>query len=200
MTSDPASLRGLALDQIADAAWRLLLGAASSARDPFHTPCLATIGPDGPEQRTVVLRYVDPAKRTLACHTDARSPKVREALAQPHCSWLFYDAGRKLQLRLTGRLTVHTDSAFADSRWAESRAMSQACYNTHAAPGTPVPQPPQAPPRIEGASTERRARSHFAVLACEVSLLDWLCLDGAGHRRARLQWQSGAWAGGWVSP
>ena len=200
MTSDPAPLRNLALGQIADTAWKLLVGAVASARDPFHTPCLATIGPDGPEQRTVVLRYLDPDRRVLACHTDARSPKVREALAHPSCSWLFYDAGRKLQLRLIGRLTVHTESAFADGRWAVSRARSRACYNTGAAPGTPVSQPPQAPPRIEGASSERQARSHFAVLSCEVSRFDWLCLDGAGHRRARFQWQSGAWAGEWISP
>jgi hypothetical protein len=200
MTPGPASLRDLTLAEIPGTVWGLLLGGVSSARDPFHTPCLATFGPQGPEQRTVVLRHVDPGQRILACHTDARSPKVREALDQSRCSWHFYDAGRKLQLRLIGDLKVHTDSAFADERWADSRAGSRACYNTGLAPGTPVPQPPGAPPPIDGSGEERMARSRFAVLACEVLRFDWLRLDGAGHRRARFRWKSATWAGEWVSP
>ena len=200
MTPGPASLRDLTLVQIPETLWGLLLGGVASARGPFHTPCLATLGPEGPEQRTVVLRHVDPARRVLACHTDARSPKIRDALEHPRSSWHVYDAGRKLQLRLTGDLTVHTDSAFADERWADSRAMSRACYNTALAPGTTVPHPPESPPPIDGAGNERMARSRFAVLACEVLRFDWLCLDGSGHRRACFQWDGAAWAGEWVSP
>jgi pyridoxamine 5'-phosphate oxidase len=200
MPSDERTLRDLPLAELPAATWRLLDAGVASARDSFHTPSLATFGDRGPEQRTVVLRFADAALRSLGCHTDARSPKIRQVLTDPRSSWLFYDHDRKLQLRLLGRLTVHTHDALADGRWADSRAMSRACYNTDLSPGAAVTEPPPAPGEIARPDEERIARSRFAVLACEVSHLDWLCLDARGHRRARLEWRAGEWHGEWVAP
>ena len=200
MSSDQTPLRDLPLAELPAAAWKLLGDGVASARAPFHTPSLATFGDQGPEQRTVVLRIADASRRMLGCHTDARSPKIRQALANPRSSWLFYDRDRKLQLRLLGRLTVHTDDALADRRWADSRAMSRACYNTRLVPGTAVPEPPEAPAEIVRTVQDRAARAHFAVLSCEVSQLYWLCLDGRGHRRACLDWRDDRWVGAWAAP
>ena len=80
-------------------AWEALAEGVSKGRDPFHTVTLATTGPAGAEARTVVLRGADAEARTLACHTDLRSGKVEELRADPRCTWLCYDRGRKLQLR-----------------------------------------------------------------------------------------------------
>ena len=200
MDTDQTELEQLGLQQIPQVCWQLLSEGVDSARSPLHTPSLATIGEHGPSVRTVVLRCCDEEKRTLACHTDVRSAKVREARADPRGSWLFYDRERKLQLRLAGKLSVHIDDGFADGRWSETTAMGRACYNTEPGPGQNVPQPAGAPGLISDDKAALEARSHFAIIACRIEFLDWLLLSVAGHRRAQCHWRDGRWDANWVSP
>lgn len=200
MKNREPSLESVDLGAIANTAWRLLQSGAASSRDPFHTACLATYGDYGPSARTVVLREADSSERRICCHTDVRSLKVTEARGDPRCSWLFYDRERKLQLRLAGRLSVHTDDVIADRRWQETRDMGRACYTGDQRPGAPVAVVPAAPARIANEAGERLARAHFAVLACRVEFLEWLLLSVRGHRRAQLRWDGSVWDAGWVSP
>ncbi len=81
MTETPAFYDDLA-GCLAEAWRRLEEGAAHQSG--FHTPALATIGRDGaPRLRTVVLRGVDRAARSLRVHCDARSAKAAEIAADP---------------------------------------------------------------------------------------------------------------------
>ena len=200
MDMDQTALKDLDLQQIPEVCWHLLREGVDSARSPLHTPCLATIGEHGPSVRTVVLRYFDKEERTLACHTDLRSAKILEARTDPRGSWLFYDRERKLQLRLAGKLSVHVDDGFADSRWGATTAMGRACYNTESGPGQHVRRPAGAPGRISDDEGAQAARSHFAVIACRIEFLDWLLLSVKGHRRAQCHWREGQWKVNWVSP
>ena len=197
MKNREPSLESVDLGAIANTAWRLLQSGAASARDPFHTACLATSGDYGPSARTVVLREAESSERRICCHTDVRSLKVTEARGDPRCSWLFYDRERKLQLRLAGRLNVHTDDAIAERRWEETRAMGRACYTSEQRPGEPMPAVPGAPRRIANEAEESLARGHFAVLACQVEFLEWLLLSVHGHRRAQLNWGGNGWDAAW---
>jgi hypothetical protein len=200
MDMDQTALKDLDLQQVPEFCWQLLREGVDTARSPLHTPSLATIGEHGPSARTVVLRYCDEEKRTLACHTDIRSDKIRETQADPRGSWLFYDRERKLQLRLAGKLSVHIDDGFADSRWSETTAMGRACYNTEPGPGQHVPQPAGAPGLVSDDMGEQAARSHFAVIACRIDFLDWLLLSVEGHRRAQCHWREDKWEASWVAP
>jgi 3-hydroxyisobutyrate dehydrogenase len=148
----------------------------------------------------VVLRHCNEEQRMLACHTDARSAKVREAEADPRASWLFYDRERKLQLRLAGLLNIHIDDDFADSRWDSTTDFGRACYNTERGPGQRVPRPAGAPSLIGNGKDEQLARSHFAVIACRIEFMDWLVLSSRGHRRAHFHWREGGWQARWVLP
>lgn len=194
------SERHLELHDIPQTCWALLRKGAERAQDPFHTVCLATNGTSGPSQRTVVLRYVDEQARLLACHTDRRSPKMNEIAANAASSWLFYDAARKLQLRMEGRLEVHIDDAFAEARWRATRLMGRACYNAASGPGERVATPPGAPAPPGTDEETERARKHFAVISVRVDSLDWLQLSRAGHRRAQFRWTDTGIEARWVSP
>ncbi len=201
MTASPETdLAALALSELPTIAWQRLCAGVGRGADPFHTPVLATIGPDGPSLRTVVLRDADDVARRLACHTDRRSPKIAHVGSDSRASWLFYDRQAKLQLRLMGRLSIHTRDTYADERWDAVTLRGRACYRAVAAPGEIVPTPPPAgaPPDSDGALAE--ARSRFAVLACRIDRFEWLFLSGNGHRRARFTWNGESWDGDWVAP
>ena len=83
--------------------WRLLAEGAARGRSGFHLPVLATLGPDGPRLRTVVLREADSESGTLRFHCDRRSDKSAEILANPACALAAYDEASKIQIRIEGR-------------------------------------------------------------------------------------------------
>ncbi|MEM6334588.1 MAG: pyridoxamine 5'-phosphate oxidase family protein [Planctomycetota bacterium] len=204
------------LPDILHDAWARLLRGAHSARQPFHTPVLATtqLHPDAttpqeqlpgagatdsmePDARVVVLRKAVPAERILLCHTDARSPKAAHLAANPRASWCFYDAKAKLQLRCWGHTTVHTPDALADARWDASGMSSRRCYLAPHPPGQPADHPsPNLPEHVRGrvpdAPETAPGRPHFAALQTIVDRLDWLYLHHAGHRRALFTWPANA--------
>ena len=200
MDEQQKSLEPLSLQQIPQVSWKLLTEGVDSANSAFHTPCLATVGKHGPSMRTVVLRHCDDEQRMLACHTDIRSAKIREAEADPRASWLFYDPERKLQLRLAGQLSIHVDDDFADACWDETTAMGRACYNTASGPGQYLSRPAVAPGRISDEIEAHMARSQFAVIACKIEFLDWLLLSAEGHRRAQFHWRADKQQASWVTP
>jgi hypothetical protein len=93
----------------------------------------------------VVLRGFEAASRTLRMHTDARSGKAAELARDARCALHLYDAGAKLQLRLSGHATLHAEDAVAEQGWANSRDFSRMCYAIEPAPGTPIVTPPPVP-------------------------------------------------------
>jgi pyridoxamine 5'-phosphate oxidase len=144
-------------------AWATLVRGAADRRHAFHTPSVATIGEDGgPRVRAVVLRGVEPATRTLRFHTDARSAKARELVADPRIAIHAYDAGAKLQLRLEGQATLHRHDAVAEAAWAATRPFSRACYRVATAPGTPADDPLSA--LTEAGEGEEAGREAFVAV------------------------------------
>ena len=174
--------------------WSLLQEGVSSAASPFHTPALATTSDDGPHVRTVVLRHIDPAARTISCHTDRRAGKNPQILQRNRLAWLFYDRQRSLQVRLRGDGVLHIDDDIARARWDGSAARSRMIYASPLAPGTRVDQP------LPAAKDPDVGRENFAVLLCTIDHIDWLLLRAAGHQRAVLVWKDNAWTAGWVAP
>jgi hypothetical protein len=182
------------LEWVLDAAWQALIEGARSARHPYHCPALATAGASGPAVRTVVLREANPGARSLACHTDRRSPKFAELQASSRAAWMFYDPHSKVQVRASGNVTLHLGDELAEQRWAASATRSQACYQAPHGPGARLdPGQPEALPPVEGFD-------QFVVLRCRLDRLDWLHLRGAGHWRAQFNWLDQAWQGAWVAP
>jgi hypothetical protein len=185
--------------------WALLLRGVNQASDPFHTPVLGTVSPRGCNLRTVVLRQVEVAERLLLCHTDARSPKFHEIQKMPEVSWLFYHPQEKVQLRITGRASLHTDDDRADWQWHASKLSSRRCYCALTAPGTPHNEATSGLPetlveRIPSEEeSEQLGRQHFAVIACQVMAIDGLFLHAQGHQRVQFKWQNNHFQATWVT-
>ena len=176
-------------------AFRLLARGVADRRSPFHTPTLATVGPDGaPSLRTVVLRAFDPTLRRLYVHTDARSAKAADIAAEPRVALHAYDAAARVQLRLSGRAVLHRGDAVADAAWSSSRAQSRVCYAIEPPPGTPIDAP------LPGPDDASAGRDNFVVVAIGVETLEWLWLSVDGHRRARFDWTGHEPHATWLAP
>ena len=180
--------------------WRLLAEGAERGSSGFHLPALASVAADGrPRVRTVVLRAADRDGGTLRFHCDRRSDKAAELRLHPACALTAYDGPAKIQIRIEGRASLHTDDAVAESAWAGSRAMSRVCYGSDPGPGT-VLQAGGAYALPDEADAATLGRPHFATVLVHSERLDMLYLDRRGHRRARWRRDGDRWAGAWLAP
>ena len=180
--------------------WRLLGDGADRGRSGFHLPALASVAADGrPRVRSVVLRAAERVPGTLRVHCDRRSDKADELLANPACALTAYDAAAKIQIRVEGRASVHTDDAVADAAWAGSRGMSRVCYGSEPGPGTALPAGGAyaLPDEADAVTT---GRPHFAAVLVWAERLEFLYLDRRGHRRAGWRRDGDGWEGGWLAP
>jgi 3-hydroxyisobutyrate dehydrogenase len=196
---------GDSFEAILENSWAMLSTGAEQAQDPFHTPVLGTVSPQGCSLRTIVLRRVIPAERILICHTDVRSPKVHGVGQNPGVSWLFYHPEQKVQLRIVGPATLHTDDALADEQWTATTLMSRRSYCAIVGPGTPNDAPTSGLPdfletRSPTLVESETGRKHLVVIACRVDFLDWYFLRVQGHRRAQFNWQGNEMTAQWVAP
>lgn len=189
-------------------AWQMVGRGVQDRRSAFHTPVLATQGADGPQARVLVLRALDAAQRSLTFHTDTRSAKLPELASDSRVAVTFYDAARKVQLRLKGVASVHANNALSHQRWAASRPSSLRCY-LGAQPGAVTDAPTSGlPAQVEGHEPELHelviAEPNFAVLQVAVQRLEWLHLHTRGQRRALFTWADGGEQGSctmqWLNP
>ena len=145
---DLASVRRDALALIGDG--------VHDRHSPCHTSVLVTVGTDGfPAARTVVLRAFEAATPALLFHTDHRSRKITEIGADPRDAVVFYNPGRKIQIRVAGIAAVHAGDAVARAAWQQFSAFSHRAYlgmppgisSPTPTSGLPAPLAERAPPR-----------------------------------------------------
>ena len=172
------------LDAIEAAVWRELESASRVNSHPWRLAVLATIDGDAADARSVVLRDVDTAARTLLVYTDPRSPKARQIAAHPLGTLVMWSATIGWQLRLRVRLTLQGTGLEVSSRWARLKMTPAAQdYLSPLAPGSAIDKP----------DPERGSREHFAIVEAEVLALDWTELHADGHRRAQFDADGRRW-------
>jgi len=194
-----------ALNGILDDMWSMLLRGVTDSKDPFHWPVLGTTGKDACRLRTVILRQAIRSERLLVCHTDARAAKTQEIMNFAKVSWLFYHPAKKIQLRISGLATLHTDDRFADEQWSETKATSRLNYCTVDAPGTHVAKPSSGLPdfllkKIPSLFETEIGRKNFMAIACRIDEVDWLRLSTLGNWRARFKWDAERMYATWLVP
>lgn len=183
------------LDLTLAEAFKLLTRGVVDRRSAFRTIQVASVAADGaPDVRTVVLRGVEPAERRVRFHTDRRSGKFTQLGADPRVMLHGYDPGAKIQLRMTGRATIHVDDAVADEAWARTATAGRACYAIEPGPGTAIAAPIAAP------QDQPHGRDQFAAVRVTIEALEWLWLSAHGHRRARFEWAAGEMTARWLVP
>ena len=170
--------------------WTALSTAPHRTKHPFRTPSLATVNASNePQVRTVVLRAFDKDERRLVFHTDEASEKCEALAHNPVASICFWDARRRLQIRATGNASVR--SGKEDHMWASMQPMARKLYGISPTPGTAI---------VRSDDFEFQEPYRFAILECEIRVIDALWLSRPKHRRLRLQWENDGWQGSWVVP
>lgn len=177
--------------------WARLGRARNDRKSEWRWFTVATVARDGAARaRTVVLRDVAPCERRLDFHTDRRSAKIAELLADPRVALHFLDRRAAMQVRMRGRATI-LDDAGAAAIWSRLPEAARANYEQAAAPGTDL-APGDAPTARAAAPTN--ARQNFAVVQIAVADIDWLHLRSSGHRRASFRLVDCRWSGSWITP
>lgn len=188
------------LDAAWQHAWEQLARGCADRRHGFHLAQLATVDAEGaPDLRSVILRAADVETTALRVHSDARSTKCAQLAADGRAALLVYDARRKLQLRIRGRISLHGDDATAEAAWQAAKPMSRVCYRIEPGPGTAIATPDGYRHPEPATDATDPGREHFRVLLLQAESLEWLYLAADGHRRARWQ-QSNGWRGEWLAP
>ena len=199
------------LDDLLTDAWSGLLAAVPDARHEWHVPVLSTIDAQGrPSARSVVLRSAQlesPEGPWLACHTDRRSEKVVDLTeGRGVAAWTFYERERKVQVRVSGRTTVHLDDAVADAAWARSTASSRRCYMAPHGPSESLQAwdpnlPASWTTSVPDLESSEAGRVNFAVIRTTVERMERLELHHAGHIRSRWRWDGADLVeSGWLAP
>jgi 3-hydroxyisobutyrate dehydrogenase len=191
------------LENLEQDIWVRLVTGAVKSRNPFHTPCVATMDKGEVSLRTVVLRKALAKERELRFHTDIRSPKWKELTLNPSISVLFYDAGDRIQLRVKGKAVLHYKNDLTAEAWKNTSSSSRRCYLTLHSPSSFAEIP------TSGLSEEieqenftlaesEMGYSNFGIVSIQVQSIDWLWLNHAGHRRAFFDYTDGSFQ--WMIP
>ena len=193
------------LEGILNEIWTMLKRGVTHSFDPFHWPVLGTIGKAGCSMRTVILRQLILPDRILVCHTDSRAAKAQEISYANQVSWLFYHPKKKVQLRVTGQATLHTDDQFADEQWSNTKITSRLNYCTAEPPGTLMEKPTSELPdfllnRVPILLESEKGRNNFMSIACRIDTIDWLFLNLSGNRRAQFVWHKNGFRSSWLVP
>ncbi|VTR68074.1 Predicted pyridoxamine-phosphate oxidase [Desulfosarcina cetonica] len=193
------------LEHVLQSVWALLGRGAAHFSDPFNRPALATGHATGCGVRTVILRQADADGRQLICYADLRSPKIGEIKACGRAQWLFYHPRKMVQVRISGRVTVHSGDATAEAFWKRVKGLSRLNYCAEQPPGSPLDQPSAGLSArllkdLPNLMDSNAGRDHFAVIIGRVETIDWLRLRPSGNVRARFQWEDGHLQASWVVP
>lgn len=178
MASPPHRVRSRieSLRLIETACWQELATATRERGHGWRVMTLATIAGERADARSVVLREVDAAQRTVVFYTDARSPKVEQVRTHPQGTAVGWCPGLSWQVRLHVRLAIEAHTPGTQQRWSRLQMTPGAQdYMSPLAPGHTL----LADPGLESG-----AREHFALLSAQVEAVDWLELHADGHRRA----------------
>ncbi len=185
------------LADILDRATALLAKGAANPGSHWRNLALGSIGLDGaPQVRTVVLRRFDAGTHTLDTHTDTRSAKHAELLANPAATLHGWDTESSIQLRVSGVVSLHTADEVAHESWAALREASRATYRVDPGPGTHLATPDAVGPD----RGDKAAFEVFCVLRLQAHTLEYLHLAKEENRRARFTWVGGPVGGGWLVP
>jgi len=151
----------------------------------------ATTAPDGTVAlRHLVIRAADRRAAQIDLHTDARSAKVAQIVANPAAALLLWCPDVAMQIRANGHAQVLTGDAVR-AAWDNMPGDARLNYGTTPAPGTPIRDP--------GAFDRHAHRDRLAVLRLSIDALDVVILSDPQHRRAVYTGADG-WAGRWVAP
>ena len=185
--------------------WKNLDLGTLDRKHPFHLPTFSTIAVDAPSLRVVVLRRFWRKPPALAFHSHIGSPKIAQIRANPNVYWLFYHPQEKLQVRIKGKATIHTEGDLHEEQWLSTELFSRRCY-VGEAPTQESKKPTSGLPAdlIERQPTREESelgKANFVVISSAIEEIDCLEMNVKGHRRSLFTWRkAGELETGWLTP
>ena len=178
-----------------------------AAKTPGHAMRWATLGyQDGaasPVLKTVMLRGLDLAARSLRFYTDARSNKMAPLSAPitARASLLFVDLAENVQFSVRGRAIVHQPgSDVSNIKFKSLSPRQHQDYATVKAPGSQA-----ASPRLGDQRDVDLAAENFAVIDITVDDMDLVILGAptiriGGNYQRRDNPAEASFSGQWLVP
>ncbi len=174
--------------------WRQLENATRDKHHAWRSPVLATVGQDGADARTVILREVDASARLLRIYTDERAAKVAQVMSHPVGTLVMWSPPLGWQVRCRVRLAVQSQGLAATSRWALVKLSPAAQdYLSPLPPGAALVDDAPGASALTGSGKRPAPQPHFAIIEAQVLSIDWLELKRSGHRRAVFDDQGARW-------
>ena len=181
----------------------LLENGAKERDHDFHIMTFCTIGKEGVEARSVVLRNFDKDKNIIRFHTDYRSPKLGDIKRNPNTVCLVYSYKLKTQLRIKTISRIHYDDSIWNDSWDQTGLSSRKFYLTKYNPSSHIEEKDDGlPPGLKGktptSEQSEEGKKNFCVVDNKITEIDYLYLKSSGHERMVLDFNNNK--SSWIAP
>ena len=163
-----------------------LAGAVDYSGHPFRIATLSTTDGQRPYVRSVVLRAISKTG-DLVFYVDSRSRKAQHVKTHDTVSVLFYDRENGLQVTITGKGVVDTDSDEAKQIFEGLNESQQIDYKSIIAPSAVLADP----------TVVRGEEAHFALFKCMPVEIEVLQLDESSQHQRYVYTKSDASCKDW---
>ena len=155
-------------------AWAQLKASADNKSGPLRNLTLCTTdNSHQPQARILILRHSNAHTRELWFHTDLRSGKWQELSHNNRVSVLGYDPQRQLQLRFTGRATLHPPKTELTTKaWSGLPDWTRRTYSGEP-PGTPVVEQTATRCVTDASLQAAVGFGVFCIVVVRAEFLDW---------------------------
>ena len=191
------------LSSIEKDCWQRMIDGVLQSRNQFHHPVVANSTAAGVNMRTVVLRAACSVEKTLRFYTDIRTGKWTALQQDKSISWLFYDTESRIQIRASGKASLHQNDELANHAWDNVNPTSRKNYSSILSPSAEIIVPPdgmQEPVAIADQKNEA-GRENFGVVVSKLLWMEWLWLNPPCHYKANFIYdKEGEFTGSWLVP
>ena len=183
----------------------LMSEALKDSSHPYRTFSLATVDEKTPSLRTVVLRDFSLNKQYFDCHSDLRSPKIKELNKNRKFSALFYSSEKKIQLRFNGTVEIFHQNSITKERWDKVTPSSKRCYMGPFNPSDSLEEyHPNIPDNVQFKNPSDKdselGYNNFVIIRCYFNEIDFLKLKYSGHKRCKFTFEKEDVTASWVAP
>ena len=180
------------MDKILNREFKELKKSLKNAKHEYHSFCFSTVNSKKPSIRTVILR--DFNENFLSFNSDVRSSKIQDIYNHSEVSALFYDKGRRVQLRMTGNAKINHQNDTAKKVWDKVDLQSRKCYMGAFPPGKRLDNwIPNIPLEyLETDPTKQDSElgyDNFCSISMTINSIDVLELHYDGHVRFMVKYK-----------
>ena len=183
--------------------WSRIMDGVIQSSHPFHQSVFANGNTIGANMRMVVLRKASATEKTVSLYTDIRSSKWEELQKNQSISWLFYDHESRIQIRLSGKASLHQNDELANHSWDNVNLNSRKNYSSILIPSSEINDPKDILQQNLDTTTKdsEEGKENFGVVVTTILWMEWLWLNPGCHYKAKFIYNNnGEFTGSWLVP